>query len=279
LGLPPPANGEDLASVPPDLDQTFSEVKAAQARLQQTEAQLGVATTFQQSPDQMLADFLKRDPSGDLDTIVAKLLKVAPDVVQAGAKLNEARANLRQALLNLSYCDVIADIDGVVTRRNVNPGDEVIAGQQLMALRSLTDIWVDANFKETQLRNLRIGQRADLDVDMYGRRQHFKGRISGFTMGTGSTLALLPAENATGNYVKVVQRLPVRIDLIDYNPDVKPLFIGLSVTPHVYIHEKPNGPNAGKFLQLPMSGLPIESESPVSTSAVSAPAPPAPAPR
>ena len=255
LGLPPPTKGEDLAQVPPNLDQTFSEVKAAQARLQQTEAQLGVATTFEQSPDKMLADFYKRDPSGNLDVIISRLLKAAPDVVQAGAKLTEARADLSQALLNLSYCDVIADIDGVVTRRNVNPGDELLAGQQLMALRSLTEIWVDANFKETQLARLRIGQRADLDVDMYGRRQHFKGRITGFTMGTGSTLALLPAENATGNYVKVVQRLPVRIDLTDYNPDAKPLFIGLSVTPYVYIYEPPSGPDAGKVLQPPMNGL------------------------
>jgi membrane fusion protein (multidrug efflux system) len=255
LGLPPPTAGEDLAKVPPNLDQTFSEVKAAQARLQQTEAQLGVATTFEQSPDKMLADFYKRDPSGNLDVIISQLLKAAPDVVQAGAKLTAARADLSQALLNLSYCDVIADIDGVVTRRNINPGDELLAGQQLMALRSLTEIWVDANFKETQLARLRIGQRADLDVDMYGRRQRFEGRISGFTMGTGSTLALLPAENATGNYVKVVQRLPVRIDLTNYNPDARPLFIGLSVTPYVYIYEPPTGPDAGKVLQPPMTGL------------------------
>ncbi len=82
-----------------------------------------------------------------------------------------------------------------------------------MAIRSLNEIWVDANFKETQLGDLRIGQPVDLYVDMYGGRQVFKGRISGFTMGTGSTLALLPAQNATGNFVKVVQRLPVRIDL------------------------------------------------------------------
>ena len=142
----------------------------------------------------------------------------------------------------------------------MNPGDEVLAGQQLMALRSLTDIWIDANFKETQLARLRIGQRADLDVDMYGRHQHFAGRISGFTMGTGSTLALLPAENATGNYVKVVQRLPVRIDLVNYNPDAKPLFLGLSVTPYVYIDEPTSGPNAGKFLQSLLPGLPTESE-------------------
>jgi membrane fusion protein (multidrug efflux system) len=84
---------------------------------------------------------------------------------------------------------------------------------------------------------------------MYGSRRRFRGRITGFTMGTGSTLALLPAENATGNFVKVVQRLPVRIDLIDYDPDKIPLFIGLSVTPYVHVNEEPSGPDAGKVLQ------------------------------
>jgi membrane fusion protein (multidrug efflux system) len=250
LGLPPkPPNGGDLTAVPPDLDQHFSAVKEAQNRLVETAAQLGIVQPFKATPDEMLAEFYKRDPSGNIDIILDQVLRDAPDVKQAQAKLGVAQANLHQAELNLAYCGVVADIDGVVTSRNVNPGNHVVAGEQLMALRSLTDIWVDANFKETQLAKLRIGQPVDLDVDMYGRRQRFRGRISGFTMGTGSTLALLPAENATGNFVKVVQRLPVRIDLIDYNPDITPLFIGLSVTPYVHIYEKPTGPNAGKFLQ------------------------------
>jgi membrane fusion protein (multidrug efflux system) len=144
---------------------------------------------------------------------------------------------------------VAAEIDGVVTRREVNPGNNVIAGQSLMAMRSLTEVWVDANFKETQLAHLRIGQAVDLTVDMYGSRRRFKGRISGFTMGTGSTLALLPAQNATGNFVKVVQRLPVRIELMEYEPDKTPLFTGLSVTAEVHVNEEPIGPNAGKVLQ------------------------------
>jgi membrane fusion protein, multidrug efflux system len=150
--------------------------------------------------------------------------------------------------LNLRYCDIVAEINGVVTRRNVNPGDYVQVGQNLMAIRSLDEIWVDANFKETQLRDMRIGQPVDLDVDMYGGRI-FKGRVAGFTMGTGSTLALLPAENATGNFIKVVQRLPVRIELEDYDPDKTPLFIGTSVVPYVYINKPATGSDAGKFLQ------------------------------
>src|SRR6202035_4724355 len=96
---------------------------------------------------------------------------------------------------------------------------------------SLDEIWVDANFKETQLGDLRIGLPVDMYVDMYGGRQVFKGRISGFTMGTGSTLALLPAQNATGNFIKVVQRLPVRIDLEGYDPDKTPPVLSGFVAP------------------------------------------------
>jgi membrane fusion protein, multidrug efflux system len=161
----------------------------------------------------------------------------------------QAQRDLDQAKLNLRYCTVVAEIDGVITRRNVNPGNNVQVGESLMAIRSLRDIWVDANFKETQLRNLRIGQRVDLEVDMYGGKRIFEGRVSGFTFGTGSTLALLPAQNATGNFVKVVQRLPVRIDVMNYDPDKLPFFVGLSVTPTVDLRTAPTGPNAGKFLQ------------------------------
>lgn len=254
LGLPPvPEAGNDLAHVPPDLNQNFSSVKEAQAKLMQAAAELGVSDSFNKTPQKLLEDFYKRDPQGNIDNIYAKLLKDAPAVKQAEAKLLQAKAHLEDAKLNLSYCRVVSEIDGVVTRRNVNPGNNVVAGQSLMAVRSLTEVWVDANFKETQLRNLRIGQPVTIDVDMYGHHQEFKGRVSGFTMGTGSTLALLPAQNATGNFVKVVQRLPVRIDLIDYDPEKAPLFVGLSVEPHVHFGEKPTGPDAGKFLQDVMS--------------------------
>lgn len=131
----------------------------------------------------------------------------------------------------------------------MDPGNNVQIGQSLLAVRSLTDLWVDANFKETQLRDLRIGQRVELKTDLYGSRQRFEGRISGFTMGTGSTLALLPAQNATGNFVKVVQRLPVRVDLVHYDAETLPLFVGLSVEPEVDLRRPPDGPHAGRFLQ------------------------------
>jgi len=246
LGLPPAPAEADLGQVPPDISQTFSSVLQAQAGLIQSAAQLGVIHSFDEGPSHMVEAFEKE---GDVDSTFARLAADAPDVKQAEAKLEVAKRDLDQAELDLRYCDVVAEIDGVVTRRNVNPGDNVQVGQALMAIRSLSEIWVDANFKETQLGDLRIGQPVDLYVDMYGGRQVFKGRISGFTEGTGSTLALLPPQNATGNFVKVVQRLPVRIDLENYDPDKSPLFIGTSVVPYVYFNKPPTGPDAGKFLQ------------------------------
>ncbi len=261
LGLPAqPDGGGDLGQVPPDLDETFSAVLQAQAALMQSAAQLGVVHSFVQSPKAMLDQFEKL---GDINTTFARLAADAPAVKQAEAKLETARRDLAQAELDLRYTDIVAEIDGVVTRRNVNPGNYVQVGQNLMAVRSLNEIWVDANFKETQLRDLRIGQPVDLRIDMYGGTHIYKGRISGFTQGTGSTLALLPPENATGNFIKVVQRLPVRIDLIDYNADQAPLFIGTSVVPSVHINEQPTGPDAGKFLQtyVPPSSRPGQTAS------------------
>jgi membrane fusion protein, multidrug efflux system len=259
LGLPavPPA-GNNLADVPPDLDQTFSSVRQALAELLHSAAQLGIApSSYNLTPKEIIAEFYRRDPQGDINKIYAQVMREAPSLKQAQASLEQAQRDLDQAKLNLSYCTVAAEIDGVITRRNVNPGNNVQVGQSLMAIRSLRDIWVDANFKETQLRDLRIGQRAELKVDMYGGKQKFEGRISGFTMGTGSTLALLPPQNATGNFVKVVQRLPVRIDIVNYDPDKLPLFVGLSVEPSVDLKSTPTGPHAGKFLQEVVQAAPV----------------------
>jgi membrane fusion protein (multidrug efflux system) len=259
-----PLESKELGQVPPDLDQTFSAVRAAQAELIQSAAQLGVLESYNQTPKEMLDEF-EKSGSGDVDRTLARLAAEAPTVKQAEAKLEAAQRDLAQAELDLRYCDIVAEIDGVITRRNVNPGNNVQIGQGLMAIRSLNEIWVDANFKETQLRDLRIGQPVDLYVDMYGSRRTFKGRIAGFTMGTGSTLALLPAQNATGNFIKVVQRLPVRIELVGYDAEKNPLFIGTSVVPEVHINEPASGPDAGKYLQADMS------RSPAAGSAVAAP--------
>ncbi|MBV8968480.1 MAG: HlyD family secretion protein, partial [Verrucomicrobia bacterium] len=207
LGIPAqPGEGKTLGDVPADLDQTFSTVRQAQADLLQTAAQLGLMpSSYTLTPKQLLDEFYRRDPTGNLDKIYAEIIKNAPTLKQAQQNVVQAQSDLDQANLNLRYCTIWAEIDGVITRRNVNPGNNLQVGQSIMAIRSLRDIWVDANFKETQLRNLRIGQHVDLELDMYGGKHRFEGRISGFTNGTGSTLALLPPQNATGNFVKVVQ--------------------------------------------------------------------------
>ena len=246
--------GEDLGQVPADLDQTFSSVLQAEAQLIQSAAGLGVIHSYEKTPKRLLEEF---EEQGDIDRTFARLAADAPAVKQAEAKLEAAKRDLALAELDLHYCDVVAEVDGVVTRRDVNPGNNVQVGQSLMAVRSLNEVWVDANFKETQLRDLRIGQAVDLYVDMYGGRKVFNGRVAGFTFGTGSTLALLPPQNATGNFIKVVQRLPVRIELQDYDPDKSPLFVGTSVVPYVYINRVPTGPDAGKLLQtyVPQSAI------------------------
>jgi membrane fusion protein (multidrug efflux system) len=262
-----PEQGKSLSDVPADLDQTFSTVRQALAELMESAAQLGVISSgYDLTPKQVVEEFYRRDPGGDINKIYQEIIKTAPALKEANATVNEAQRNLEQAELDLSYCTVVAEIDGVIARRNVNPGNHVQIGQSLMSLRSLRDIWIDANFKETQLSRLRIGQKAEVKIDMYGGKHVFQGRISGFTMGTGSTLSLLPAQNATGNFVKVVQRLPVRIELTDYDPDKAPLFVGLSAEPEIDIVSEPTGRGAGKFLQ-DVSGAPAK----VNTAAVPRP--------
>ncbi len=250
LGLAPHPERAALTDVPADLNQTFSAVSQALNELVQTMAQVGLPlVSTSQTPRQALDEFARRDKEGNIDRILERMVPEAPAVRQAEAKLLQSRHDLAQAELNLRYCDIVSEIDGVVTSRSVTPGNSASVGQSLMTVRSLTEIWVDANFKETQLADLRIGQRVRCEVDMYGGRRQLSGRITGFTMGTGQTLSLLPPQNATGNFVKIVQRLPVRIELTNYNPDEVPLFIGLSVVPYVYYKEPAAGPHAGDVLK------------------------------
>ena len=177
LGLAPqPEKGKGLSDVPPDLNQTFSSVRAALAACMLTMTQLGLPlASTDLTPNKALEEFRQLDKKGDIDQILQDLVPKMPAVLQAKAGLEQARHDLEQAELNLRYCDVVSEIDGVVVGRNVNPGNNVQAGQALMAVRSLTEIWIDANFKETELADLRIGQRVRCEVDMYGSRQGIRG--------------------------------------------------------------------------------------------------------
>jgi membrane fusion protein (multidrug efflux system) len=156
---------------------------------------------------------------------------------QAEAQVQQAQAQLDQALLNLSYTKIVAPEDGIITRKSVEINQNISTGQNLLTLVSLSDIWVTANFKETQLRNMTAGQLVEVDVDATGKGYH--GKVTQIGGATGSVLSLFPPENATGNYVKVVQRVPVRIDFTDLahedpNHLLRP---GLSVEPKVRVKQ------------------------------------------
>ncbi|HWW83501.1 MAG TPA: HlyD family secretion protein [Vicinamibacterales bacterium] len=149
------------------------------------------------------------------------------------AHVQTARATLAQAELNLQYTTVKAPVRGIVSKKGVNPGQVVQPGQPLFAIVEAEGVWVTANFKETQLRDMRPGQRATFDVDALGGRT-FNGKVDSIAGATGARFSLLPPENATGNYVKVVQRIPVKI-VLDGSQDPEHLLRpGMSVTPTVY---------------------------------------------
>ena len=154
---------------------------------------------------------------------------------QAEAQVKQAQAQLDQARLNLSYTKIVAPADGIVTRKSVEINQNVGVGQNLLTLVSLEDIWVTANFKETQVRHMANEQAVEIHVDSTGR--DYKGKVTQIGGATGSVLSLFPPENATGNYVKVVQRIPVRIDFTDLkNEDPHHLLRpGMSVEPKVRV--------------------------------------------
>jgi len=156
--------------------------------------------------------------------------RVAMRSADAQAKLasvDRARAALDAAQLNLSYCNIVAPVEGVATHKSVEPGQIVQPGQGLLVVVPLQSVWVTANFKETQLRNMKAGQKAYLKSDTYGKT--FTGHVDSIAGATGAVLSLLPPENATGNYVKVVQRIPVKIVLDPISPDVAVLRPGMNV--------------------------------------------------
>ena len=157
-----------------------------------------------------------------------------PDVLAAAAKV-------REAYLALSRTEVPAPTAGFVARRSVQVGQRVAPGNVLMTVTPLADVWVDANFKENQLANLRPGQPVTLEADAYGGSVEFHGRVSGFSPGTGGAFALLPPQNASGNWIKVVQRVPVRIALDPKELDKHPLQIGLSMKVDVDTHDRSAG--------------------------------------
>ncbi|MGY2288553.1 efflux RND transporter periplasmic adaptor subunit [Pseudomonas sp. SDO528_S397] len=162
-------------------------------------------------------------------------------VISSHPDVQAAAAQLRQAYLTNARSTLIAPVTGYVAKRTVQLGQRVQPGTALMAVIPLDQLWIDANFKETQLRDMRIGQPVDIESDMYGSDVKFSGTIDSLGAGTGSAFALLPAQNATGNWIKIVQRVPVRIHINADELAKHPLRVGLSTVVSVDLHDQ-SGP-------------------------------------
>jgi len=192
-----------------------------QEELEHARAQLSAARSAQAAASSALA--------AAREALAAAQTQTDGSGVAQHPAVQKAAARVRETWLALQRATLPAPMDGVVAKRSVQIGQRVAAGAPLMTVVALDQLWVDANFKEVQLRRLRIGQPATLVADVYGQQVEFHGRVAGLGAGTGAAFALLPAQNATGNWIKVVQRVPVRIALDPKELAAHPLRVGLSM--------------------------------------------------
>lgn len=201
-------SGDELTRAQNAFDAATAQLAAAKAGAAQVSANLKAATAAKQANAALIED-----------TTVDN----HPDVAAA-------RARLEQAKVDLSRTTIVAPVDGVIARRQVQVGQRVQAGMPLMAVVPVSEMYVDANFKEVQLTQVKVGQPVKLHADLYGKNVTYHGVVEGFSGGSGSAFAAIPAQNATGNWIKVVQRLPVRIKLDPKELEAHPLKIGLSMS-------------------------------------------------
>jgi membrane fusion protein (multidrug efflux system) len=205
-------------------DSAAAQVKEAELGIRVAESRLAQASVGQQRASAEL-----RTAQTAPSQIAASRARAAA----ADAKVRQNRAIVKQAELNLEYATVKAPVKGVVSRKSAEMGQVIQPGQPLMTVIPLDHVWVTANFKETQLERMRPGQRVKIEVDAYGGHE-FTGKVESLAAATGSRFSLLPPDNATGNYVKVVQRVPVRIQLDEGQDPEHLLRPGMSVVPTVY---------------------------------------------
>ena len=179
--------------------------------------------------------------AGSRETFERSRALVDDTVVATQPDVKAAAAQLRQAWINKQRTQVISPIDGFVAKRTVQLGQRIAPGTPLMAVIPLQDVWVDANFKETQLKKLRLGQRVELTSELYGDDVVFHGKLQSLGLGTGSAFSILPAQNASGNWIKIVQRVPVRVQLDSKELHEHPLRLGLSMMAKVNLRDKGEG--------------------------------------
>ncbi len=164
--------------------------------------------------------------------------EVGNTTVETHPIVNVAKENVREAWVTLQRCRLIAPVDGIAAQRKTQVGQQIRPGETLLWIIPFDEMWVDANYKETQLKNLRIGQEVKVKSDLYGRAARYHGKIEGIAGGTGSVFSLIPPQNATGNWIKIVQRLPVRIKLDPEELKKHPLRLGISMEVTTDTHDR-----------------------------------------
>lgn len=215
------SNGAQVDTAKADIVEAQHNVDQSLAELQQARARLATATEQRRLSEQV---------KPQQEAVSQARYK------QAQAQVQQRLADLNQAKQNLQYTVIRSPLDGVVSRKNAEPGMQVSVGQQMMAIVPLDDVWVTANFKETQLRKMRVSQSVEISVDTYGSSRKYRGHVDSIAAASGARFSLLPPENATGNYVKVVQRVPVKIVLEPGQNQDHRLLPGMSVTPTVLLN-------------------------------------------
>ncbi len=219
------ANAAQVESAKADVTEAQHNIDQANAQLGEAKAKLATAQVQRRQSEQVRA---KQEAVSEAR------------YKQAQAQVKQRQADLEQAKLNFSYTSIRASVDGIVSRKSAEPGMQVSPGQQIMALIPLDDIWITANFKETQLKKMRVGQKVEIESDTYGSGRKYEGHIDSIAAASGAKFSLLPPENATGNYVKVVQRVPVKIVLEPGQNRQHLLLPGMSVTPTVLLNSGTN---------------------------------------
>jgi len=260
------AAAANLARVVRSVHGNFASADSYSAQLRQAEVALTQARADYQRRQGALAGAVSGEELGHARDAVAAA-EAAVNSAQGGLAQSRAsiagvdiahnpdvltaEAQLRAAAITLAHMKIVAPVDGVIAQRTVQVGQRVNAGAPLMAVVRLSDVWVDANFKEVQLARMRIGQPVRITTDMYGSKVAYHGRVAGLGAGSGSAFALLPAQNASGNWIKIVQRVPVRIALDEGELKTNPLRVGLSVTAEVDVHDQ-SGP---RIANTPVTGV------------------------
>ena len=219
------ANAAQVESAKSDVVEAQHSVDQAGTQLDEAKARLATAAIQRRQNEQTRAR---------QQAVSSARLK------QAKATAQQREADVEQARLNYQYTFLKASVDGVVSRKSAEPGMQVSAGQQIMALVPLADVWITANFKETQLRKMRVGQKVEIEVDTYGSSRRYMAHVDSIAAASGARFSLLPPENSTGNYVKVVQRIPVKIVLEPGENRDHSLLPGMSVTPTVLLNSGTN---------------------------------------